>query len=146
MLKRKATATWQGTGSRGSGSLTAVGALLQDIPFSQPSRFGDEDGTTGTSPEELLAAAHAACYAMSLGYALELAGITAERLLVEATVSLQAIDGGVELSGIHLDLNAKVPQITADDFEETAHAASALCPLSMALHSVPITIDITLEG
>ncbi len=141
MMKRSAKANWAGTGTDGAGTVSARSAVLDAAPFSFKTRFMNPDGEAGTNPEELLAAAHAGCYAMSLGSALEMAGMTAERIDVEATVTMSEIDGGVEIGGIHLDIVASVPGASADDFEEITEAAKVLCPMSMALHAVAVTLD-----
>lgn len=143
MMKRSATANWHGKHSQGSGSLSTQSSVLADAPYSFEARF-QEGESSHTNPEELLAAAHAGCYAMSLGYALEQAGMKVERIDVQATVSLSEMEGGFEISGIHLDVSASVPGLSAADFAQVAEAAKALCPLSLALYSTPTTLLATL--
>lgn len=143
MIKRQATAQWRGTGSAGTGRVRSATAIPERT-LSFRSRFEGADVEAGTTPEELLAAAHASCYAMSLGQALEVAGLEAERLDVQATVTLRAIEGGVEISRVHLSLDAAVPGADTEALKELAEAAKVLCPVSMALHAVPVTLDVTL--
>lgn len=145
MTTRNATAHWNGKHSNGTGTLSAPSNVLSDTPYSFHTRFQDAAGAPQTTPEELLAAAHAGCYAMSLGFALEQAGLTAERIDVDATVTLSEMDGGFEISQIHLNVDATVPGLSASDFEETAEAAKVLCPLSLALHCVPISLQAKLS-
>jgi osmotically inducible protein OsmC len=133
-MKRKATAVWNGSGKEGKGTLTTQSTALENMQYSYLSRF--EQGV-GTNPEELIAAAHAGCFAMKLSFVLGGAGFTPESLEVTATVTLE--EGVIKSS--HLVLNAKVPGIAADKFRECAEDAKANCPVSKALN-----MEITLEA
>src|SRR4030095_50609 len=126
-MKRKATAVWNGSGKEGKGKLSSQSSALNDMQYSYSSRF--ESGV-GTNPEELIAAAHAGCFAMKLSFVLGGAGFTPESLEVTSTVTLE--DGTIKRS--HLDLKAKVPAISADKFKECAEDAKANCPVSKALN------------
>ncbi|WP_235298043.1 OsmC family protein [Portibacter marinus] len=142
-MKRKATAVWKGSGSDGSGILNGPSGVLSDTPYSAARRFENEDGKAGTNPEELIAAAHAGCYAMALSFAISGEGHTADKLDVTATVTLDKIEGGFEISAIDLDLKGKVEGMKESKFKELAENAKKGCPVSKALSAVPISLDIT---
>lgn len=127
-MKRTATAVWNGSGKDGSGNLTTQSTTLNKTQYSFKSRF--EQGV-GTNPEELVAAAHAGCFAMKLSFVLGAAGFTPESLEATATVSLD--DGSITSSNIVL--NAKVPGIDAAKFKECAEDAKANCPISKLLNT-----------
>jgi lipoyl-dependent peroxiredoxin len=135
-MKRKSTAVWNGSGKEGKGKLSSQSSALNDMQYSYSSRF--ESGV-GTNPEELIAAAHAGCFAMKLSFILGGAGFTPESLEVSSTVSLE--DGTIKSS--HLELKAKVPGISADKFKECAEEAKNTCPVSKALN-MEIKLDASL--
>ena len=139
-MKRKATAIWQGNGLEGKGNLTSTSGVLKNTPYSFVTRFKNEEGREGTNPEELIAAAHGGCFAMALSFGLTNAGFTPDELKVEAAVNLEHMTDHFEITGIHLDLTAKVPGITDEKFQELAAGAKANCPVSKALQAVPITL------
>lgn len=141
MLKRKATAVWKGTGPDGSGQLNSTSGAWTNLPYSFRSRFENEAGTAGTNPEELIAAAHAGCFAMALSFGLGKAGFTPDTLETEAIVSLDKGDSGFSISGIKLILTGSVPGIDAEKFREIAEGAKANCPVSRALSAVPIELE-----
>lgn len=136
-MKRKATAVWNGSGKEGNGNLSTQSTALQKMQYSYLSRF--ESGV-GTNPEELIAAAHAGCFAMKLSFVLGGAGFTPESIEVTATISLE--DGTITSS--HLELKAKVPGIEAGKFKECAEDAKANCPVSKLLNA-SISLDANLE-
>jgi osmotically inducible protein OsmC len=138
---RKSTARWQGNGLQGKGALTTQSGVFQSQPYSFQTRFQSEDGKAGTNPEELLAAAHAGCFAMALSFALTDAGHAPEELNVTAGVDLVKGDGGFSIKNIHLELEAKVPGIDQAAFEKVADGAKKGCPLSKALAATPITLS-----
>jgi len=144
-MKRKSTAIWQGTGMEGKGNLTSTSGILNKTPYSFMTRFKNEDGIAGTNPEELIAAAHAGCYAMALSFALTGAGFAPAELKVEAAVNIEFITDHFGITGIHLDLMADVPGITVEKFNELAQAAKGNCPVSQALKAVEITLDAKLK-
>src|ERR1700748_244510 len=109
-MKRTATAVWNGSGKEGKGTLTTQSTTLNKTQYSYKSRF--EDGV-GTNPEELIAAAHAGCFAMKLSFVLQEAGFTADSLDVNAVVTLE--NGSITSSA--LTLKAKIPGISADKFK-----------------------------
>ncbi|MDI7774264.1 OsmC family protein [Asticcacaulis sp. EMRT-3] len=141
---RTAKAHWAGNGQQGEGSLTTQSGVLDQQPYSFKLRFENADGKAGTNPEELIAAAHSGCFSMALAFALGAAGFTADSIDTEASVDLQPADGGFAIAAIKLKLSAKIPGISADQFQEIAAGAKAGCPVSKALSSVPITLEAVL--
>jgi len=141
---RRADVTWTGSGLEGSGTIrsTTSGAIGEQ-QVSWPAR--SEDATGGkTSPEELIAAAHAACFSMALAFGLSNAGTPPDQLDTSATVTFQPGQG---ITKIALAVEGRVPGLDAAAFEEAAQGAKANCPVSKALAGVPeITLDATLAG
>ena len=137
-MKRHATAVWKGSGKDGKGTLSTQSGLFNNAQYSYKSRF--EEGT-GTNPEELVAAAHAGCFDMKLGFVLQEAGFTADSLETTAEVTLE--NGAVTKS--HLTLKAKIPGISQEQFDKAADDAKANCPISKLLNA-EITLDKTLES
>ncbi len=132
-MKRTAHANWKGSGKEGNGTLTTQSKVLDQTSYSWRTRFQDVEGT---SPEELIAAAHAGCISMKLSFVLGNAGFTPESIETSATIGIA--DGVI--NGSHIVLKAKVPGITAEKFQECAADAKANCPVSKALN-MEITID-----
>jgi len=139
-MKRRSTAIWQGNGLEGTGKLTSTSGVLNATPYSFVTRFQNEDGRAGTNPEELIAAAHGGCFAMALSFALTDAGFVPTELKVVATVNLEHMRDHFEITGIHLELEGKVPGIAPEKFIEFANAAKINCPVSRALQAVGITL------
>jgi lipoyl-dependent peroxiredoxin len=135
-MKRTAAAIWNGSGKDGKGTLTTQSSTLNKTQYSYKSRF--EDGV-GTNPEELIAAAHAGCFAMKLSFSLQAMGITPESLEVNAEVTLD--NGTITQSALRL--KAKIPNITADQFKEATEDAKLNCPVSKLLNA-NITLDASL--
>ena len=144
-MKRRATAIWQGNGMEGRGDLTSTSGVLNKTPYSSTTRFKNEDGLAGTNPEELIAAAHAGCYAMALSFALTGAGFAPAELKVVAAVNIEFMTDHFEITGSHLDLLGDVPGITAEKFHELAVSAKLNCPVSKALKAIEITLDAKLK-
>ncbi len=143
MPTRTARTAWNGTLQQGSGrvELTSSGVGTYDVSF--PKRAADEAGGT-TSPEELIAAAHSACYAMSLSNEVAQAGGTPRTLDVQADVSLGPDPaGGFRLTGITLTVSGEVDGLDAAGFEAAAESAKVGCPVSKALTGVDITLSVT---
>jgi osmotically inducible protein OsmC len=138
---RKSSAVWNGTGKDGKGSLTSTSGVLSNTPYSFAARFESEDGKAGTNPEELIAAAHAGCFTMALSFQLSDAGFTPDELKTEASVKVEKVETGFKITSINLDLQARVPGISEDQFQELANAAKAGCPVSQALSAVEITLS-----
>ena len=144
-MKRTATAVWEGKLRDGAGTLDTQSGALDQHPYSFRARFEDESGKSGTNPEELLAAAHAGCFTMQLSHLLAEAGHPAERLETTATVSVEPGEGGgFAITRSALSLAARVPDITDDMFEAIAGKAKTGCPVSAALASIDITLDLSL--
>jgi len=137
-MKRSASAVWNGSLKTGTGSLSAPGGALQSTPYSFNSRFASGPGT---NPEELIAAAHAGCFAMALSGVLGEAGFTPDKLEVTAEVSLDNVPpAGWTVTASHLSLTAKIPGIDDAKFQEIAAKAKAGCPISRLLNA---TISLT---
>ena len=132
-MKRTATAVWNGSGKEGKGKVSTQSGILNNTKYSAKSRFENEPGT---NPEELIAAAHAGCFAMKLSFVLQAAGFTAESLDVTAEVTIE--EGTITDS--HLVLKAKIPGITVDKFKTSIEDAKLNCPVSKVLNA-RITLD-----
>jgi len=137
MPTRSGHAVWRGDLRSGQGTFGVQSGLVQDAAYSFPSRF--EEGS-GSNPEELLGASHAACFAMAFSNELAKAGHAPTRVAAEAKVTLST-DGGAHIAGIALSCQAEVPGIDEDAFATIAEQAKQGCPISKALASVPITLD-----
>jgi osmotically inducible protein OsmC len=136
-IQRVGSAAWSGGIKDGKGSISTESGALKAYPYGFASRF---EGQPGTNPEELLGAAHAACFTMALSLILGEAKLTAERLDTSARVTLEQVEGGYSISAIHLTLTAKVPGATQAAFESLAAKAKAGCPVSKVLKA-EITLD-----
>lgn len=134
---RKAKAVWQGTGRDGKGSLTTDSGVLAQTPYSFRTRFENE---RGTNPEELIAAAHAGCFTMALGFQLQAAGFTPTELDTEAAVTLEPEGQGFRISRSALTLRAQVPNLDQATFARLAGEAEKNCPVSKLLKA-EITLD-----
>ncbi len=142
-MKRKASAVWTGNLKEGKGTVSTDSGVLKDTQYSFGTRF--ENGV-GTNPEELIGAAHAGCFAMAFSAQLGTAGLTPERVQTQATVNFEKTDVGFTVTGIHLDLVARIPGATKEAFEKAANEAKEGCPISRALKAVPITMEARLEA
>ena len=141
-MPAKGTAEWRGDIPSGSGTFTAGDSISGGYTFK--SRF--EDGP-GSNPEQLIGAAHAACFSMALASALAKAGSPAESIKTEATVTLRLVDGTPTITAIALVTSGQVPGIDSAKFVEFAEGAKANCPVSRALAGVPeITLEASLES
>ena len=145
-VQREANVTWDGNLARGSGGITAATGAFDGLPFSLASRVEQPAGKT--SPEELLAGAHAACYAMSLAGELTSAGSAPEHLDVTATVTLDEVeDGSHRIVGSDVVARARVPGIDEAALQRIADVADRGCPFSALIKaSGRVTIHATLEG
>ncbi len=143
MPEKKASVRWEGAGKAGQGQISTETGALDKYPYGFASRFGDD--RKGTNPEEILGAAHAACFTMAFSFAADKAGIATERLDTTASVRLAKDGDGFVIDRIALTLKAKVPGMDEAAFQKMAQEAKANCPLSKALASVPeITLEATL--
>jgi lipoyl-dependent peroxiredoxin len=136
-MARKASAVWYGTGKDGDGRLFSESGVLEGTPYSYKTRFGNEKGT---NPEELIAAAHAGCFTMSLAFALQGAGFTATELSTEAAVTLEADGKGFRIGRSALTLRGKVPNLDEATFSRLSTEAEKSCPVSKVLNTT-ITLD-----
>lgn len=139
-MKRSAQATWRGDGMSGVGALSTVSGAFDHQPYTFKSRFISEDGRAGTNPEELIAAAHAGCFAMALAFALTAAGFPPLELQCESEVEMRSQDGQFTITGIALNVAARVPGIEESEFYALALSAKETCPVSKALAGTPITL------
>ena len=145
MPTRTARTAWTGTLEQGSGQVELTSSKLGTYEMSFPKRAADE-ANGATSPEELIAAAHSACYAMQLSALIGQAGGTPQALDVQADVSLGPDPaGGFKLTGIKLTVRGEVEGLSDDQFAQVANDAKAGCPVSKALTGVDITLDAALE-
>jgi osmotically inducible protein OsmC len=145
MPTRTARTAWTGTLEQGSGQVELTSSKLGTYEMSFPKRAAD-DANGATSPEELIAAAHSACYAMQLSALIGQAGGTPQALDVQADVSLGPDPaGGFKLTGIKLTVRGEVDGLNDEQFAQAANDAKAGCPVSKALTGVDITLDAALE-
>jgi osmotically inducible protein OsmC len=145
MIEKNASVHWEGAGKKGVGRISTETGALKDAPYGFGTRF--EDDRRGTNPEEILGAAHAACFAMAFSFACDKAGFATTSVDTTAKVRLAAQGGGFAIDRIALTLDAAVPGIDETKFQELAQAAKRECPLSKALASVPeITLTANLRS
>jgi len=147
MPTRTARTAWDGGLQDGSGQVELSSSKVGTYDVSFPKRAAEDAGGT-TSPEELIAAAHSACYAMQLSADIAAEGGTPRTLDVKADVTLgpDKADGGFKLTGIVLTVRGEVEGLDAAGFQRAAEAAKAGCPVSKALTGVEITLDAALVG
>lgn len=138
-MKRNATAIWQGSGKDGKGNLTTQSTTLNQTQYSYNSRF--EEGV-GTNPEELIAAAHAGCFTMALSFNIDKAGFKAENLETKCVINLDPKEGKITESA--LTLNATVPGLSKEKFDELVADAEKNCPISKLLNT-EIRVEATLN-
>jgi lipoyl-dependent peroxiredoxin len=145
MSTRTARTAWTGTLQEGSGQVELTSSQIGTYDVSFPRRMADQ--ADGTSPEELIAAAHSSCFAMQLSGNIAKAGGTPIALDVQADVSIGPDpSGGLHLTGIKLTVRGEVQGLDAAGFDEAANAAKVGCPVSKALTGVEITLDAALES
>ncbi|MFO1494087.1 MAG: OsmC family protein [Lysobacterales bacterium] len=137
MLKRRASAVWNGDIQQGSGKLSAPGGALNQTPYSYATRFGDANGT---NPEELIAASHAGCFSMALSFQLQNAGYKADEINTTVTVYMERDERGLKLVRSEIVTRARVSGIDAERFASIAADAKANCPISRVLN-LEITLD-----
>jgi lipoyl-dependent peroxiredoxin len=143
MVDREAHVVWQGNLANGSGNLSEGSGVLNNTPVTFASRVERPDGKT--SPEELIAAAHATCYAMALSNVLTEHDAQPERLEVDAVCTLD--NQQLKITNVNLDVRGTVPGIGEDEFESAAREAEQLCPVSNALRgNVEIQLQTRLES
>jgi len=140
-MQRKASAVWKGGLKDGQGSISAPGGVLNHTPYSFTTRF---ENAAGTNPEELIAAAHAACFSMALSAQLGGANLTPESISTTVTLSLDKLDSGWTITASHIDVVGKVSGADAATFQKYAEAAEKGCPVSKVLNA-KITMNAKLE-
>lgn len=144
MTEKTANVQWLGRGKEGIGKIGTETGALKEYPYGFASRFGDD--RTGTNPEELLGAAHAACFTMAFSFACDKAGFTSTSIETTASVRLSKEGESFVIDRIALTMEASVPEIDETKFQELADQAKTECPLSKALASVAeITLLATLK-
>jgi lipoyl-dependent peroxiredoxin len=141
-MKRKASAIWRGDLKSGKGVISTDSGVLKETQYSFSTRF--ESGV-GTNPEELIAAAHAGCFAMAFSSELGKVGFKPESIAAAATVTLEMLPTGPTVTESHLDMTAKIPGIDQAKFVEIANGAKAGCPISRLLNA-KVTLDAKLES
>lgn len=129
---KKAWAVWKGSLKDGTGSISTETGVLKEAPYGFKSRF--ESGP-GTNPEELIGAAHAGCFSMALSAQLTQAGLVPEKIETHANITFEKVGDGFAITASHLDVTAKVPGATREQFEELAGKAKAGCPVSKVLNA-----------
>ncbi|NMB88100.1 MAG: OsmC family peroxiredoxin [Chloroflexi bacterium] len=139
-IQRTAESEWHGDSRSGQGTITTGSGVFHGQPYTRKMRFEDEPGT---NPEELVAAAHAACYCMALASRLSKAGFTADRLHAKATLSVQQEDIGWTATRMRLEVEGVVPGIDAAAFQQYAMEAKDTCPISRLLAPGLQSIDLT---
>lgn len=142
MTVRKGWAVWEGGIKDGGGTLSTESGVLKEAPYGFKSRF--ENGK-GTNPEELIGAAHAGCFSMALSLMLGEAGMKPDRIETHASVTIDKVGEGFEITQSHLDVTARIPGADKAKFEEIANKAKAGCPVSKLLKA-KITMDARLES
>jgi len=139
-IKRHGSAVWRGGFKDGRGTISTESGALNAYPYAVASRF---EGQKGSNPEELIGAAHAACFTMALSHVLGEAKLTADEMETKADVTLEEVPGGFAIPAIHLTLKAKIPGVDQATFQELANKAKAGCPVSK-LFKADITLDASL--
>lgn len=141
-MERKASAVWKGGLKDGGGEFSAASGVLSHVPYSFTTRF---ENAPGTNPEELIAAAHAACFSMALSAQLGAANLTPESINTSANLKMEKLDAGWAITAIHLDVHAKVPKADEAAFQKAAENAKAGCPVSKVLNA-KITMSAKLDS
>ena len=142
-IERNASVVWHGSMREGNGKMSTSSGALKDVPYTWSARFEE---TPGTNPEELLAAAHAACYSMALSGALVRKEYTVHSIQTTATCVMEPKQGGgYGITTMRLVTRAKVDDVTPESFKEIAEATKAACPVSGALSALKIELDAALE-
>ena len=131
-MKRSGSAVWRGGLKDGKGTVSTETGVLSGTPYNFSMRFENEKGT---NPEELIAAAHAACFSMALSLALGNAGMRADSIETTATVSLDKVEGGFAVTSSHLQTTVKIPNADRAAFEKAADGAKSGCPISKLLNA-----------
>ncbi len=140
LMTRYGESTWRGSIKEGGGSISLESGVLKDTPYGFSSRFED---AKQTNPEELIGAAHSACFAMALSLELGKAGFEADELKATSSITIEKDGEGFTITKAHLALVARVPDVQDDEFQKIAKAVSVGCPVSKLLNA-EITLEATL--
>ena len=140
-MKRRASAVWKGGLKDGRGAVSTESGTVSNVPYTFGMRFENEKGT---NPEELVAAAHAACFSMALSLFMANEGLTPASIETACTVSFENVNGAWTVTGSHLQTKVKSPNADPAKFQKAADGAKAGCPISRLL-STNITMDATLD-
>ena len=139
-MASKASAVWTGSLKEGKGVISTATGVLSNANYSFATRF--EGADSGTTPEELIAAAHASCYSMALGATLGGEGFTPEKIETHAAVTLAKVEGGFAVTKIALTTTASIPGVSEEAFQKAAAGAKAGCPISkLFANNTEITLD-----
>lgn len=141
-MKRNGSAVWNGGLKDGKGTVSTESGVLSGTPYNFNKRFENEKGT---NPEELIAAAHAACFSMALSLFLGEAGMKADSIETKATVSLDQVGGGFTVTSSHLQTTVKIPNADKAAFQKAVEAAKSGCPVSKLLNAT-ITMEAKLQS
>jgi lipoyl-dependent peroxiredoxin len=141
-IKKTANSTWSGDIKTGKGNISTQSGALDKQPFGFNTRF---EGKPGSNPEELVGAAHSACFSMALSLALGEAGFTADKIDTKATVSLDEVDDGFAVTHIALEVKARIKDITNEQFQALCEQTKKGCPISKLLHT-EISLDAVLDS
>src|SRR6516225_2626932 len=141
-MQRKASAVWKGGLKDGKGAVSGTSGVLNNTPYSFATRF---ENTPGTNPEELIAAAHAACFSMALSAQLGAANLTPSSIETTANLSVERLESGWAITASHIDVVGKVPGADAATFQKYAEAAEKGCPVSKVLNA-KISMNAMLES
>ena len=145
IAERYAEVEWSGDAQSGSGTLTGESGAFGALPVSSPSRMGPPDGKT--TPEELLASAHAGCYVIALAFFVTEAGSTVDGLKVRVRYTLDMVDGAFKITKADLEVSGSVTGIDAETFDTLARSAEQMCPVSNAVRgNVEISLTTQLDG
>jgi osmotically inducible protein OsmC len=136
-IKRRGSAVWSGGLKDGKGAISTESGALKDYPYGFASRF---EGQRGSNPEELIGAAHAACFTMALSLILGEAKLVADKLATSAAVTLEQVEGKWTITAVHLAIEARIPGADQASFERLAETAKANCPVSKLLKAA-ITLE-----
>lgn len=140
-INKTGSAKWSGGLKDGKGLISTESGALKDQPYGFATRF---DGQPGSNPEELIGAAHAACFTMALSLILGEEGLKADNMETTAKVTLEKVADGFAITAIHLSLKGGVPGADLEKFTELANKAKTGCPVSKALAAVPISLDVAM--
>jgi osmotically inducible protein OsmC len=141
-MQRKASAVWKGGLKDGKGTVSSASGVLSNTPYSFTTRF---ENAPGTNPEELIAAAHAACFSMALSAQLSGASLTPESISTSATLTMEKLDSGWTITAVHLEVAARVPNADKAAFDKAAENAKSGCPVSKLLKA-EISMNAQLEA